>query len=363
MGIKFAASLVNSGHEVYALCNITKEEKPGELYQNLANVGCKIICLKRFYVPAALFSFLKALWMMYCISPTVIITMNQSDVAFGGACSLLLRIKYVPSIQNIRWFSGNQIFRFLKEILYSINARNAELLLCCSRVVRQEALGRFGVMRSRTCLVFNSVPERKIYDRSNKERMRTVFANIGRIDPQKGQLRIIKAFLSAFSGDERQQLWLIGDASIGVDGTTDEASIYKERLIDFLMQNDCFGQIQMLGWRNDVPELLRKIDVYVHPSNWEGLSLAVLEAMQAGLPIIISNRMDVPIGFIDKVSGYVVSIEGDKELVSALKSLSRVSRQEILDTSIKNWKIVQKNYVDNVSTKRFSKIVEQFLDV
>jgi glycosyltransferase involved in cell wall biosynthesis len=48
-------------------------------------------------------------------------------------------------------------------------------------------------------------------------------------------------------------------------------------------------RITFAGFRRDIPEILRHIDVFVLPSRSEGASLAVLEAMAAGRPVVVSD--------------------------------------------------------------------------
>ncbi len=47
--------------------------------------------------------------------------------------------------------------------------------------------------------------------------------------------------------------------------------------------------VHFLGQRQDVPDLLNAMDIFVLPSYSEGVSLALLEAMAAGLPVIASR--------------------------------------------------------------------------
>lgn len=47
--------------------------------------------------------------------------------------------------------------------------------------------------------------------------------------------------------------------------------------------------LQLLGWRDDVGELLAGFDLYVQPSHSEGFGLAAAEAMAAGVPVIASR--------------------------------------------------------------------------
>jgi glycosyltransferase involved in cell wall biosynthesis len=52
--------------------------------------------------------------------------------------------------------------------------------------------------------------------------------------------------------------------------------------------------VHFLGNRRDVPDLLAAMDIFVLPSHSEGVSLAVLEAMAAGLPVIVSEVGGLP---------------------------------------------------------------------
>lgn len=48
-------------------------------------------------------------------------------------------------------------------------------------------------------------------------------------------------------------------------------------------------QLHLLGYRNDIPELLQKVDIYLLPSFREGLNVSLMEAMASGLPCICSD--------------------------------------------------------------------------
>lgn len=77
----------------------------------------------------------------------------------------------------------------------------------------------------------------------------------------------------------------------------------RERLSQLAKQLGVGEQVQLLGYRNDVPELCRAADIHVFSSIREGLGLAPIEAMAAGLPVLCSDnrgsreyvpRYDVP---------------------------------------------------------------------
>lgn len=78
-------------------------------------------------------------------------------------------------------------------------------------------------------------------------------------------------------------------------------AVQLEKLIqDLNMQK----QVTLLGFRSDIPNLCRASDIFAFPSKREGLGLAAIEAMAAGLPIITSNINGINDYSIDGVTGY-----------------------------------------------------------
>src|SRR5206468_2827166 len=73
--------------------------------------------------------------------------------------------------------------------------------------------------------------------------------------------------------------------------------------------------------RNDVTDLLALCDVFVMPSLWEGLPMAVLEAMVAGKPIVASRIAGIPEAIVDGAEGLLVPPGEVEPLADALRSL------------------------------------------
>ena len=65
-----------------------------------------------------------------------------------------------------------------------------------------------------------------------------------------------------------------------------------DRCVSFCEQNGLGGQVQFLGSRNDVPDLLSGMDAFVYSSKSETFGIAVVEAMAMGLPTFV-NDLDV----------------------------------------------------------------------
>ena len=87
--------------------------------------------------------------------------------------------------------------------------------------------------------------------------------------------------------------------------------------------------VQFLGFRDDVPSILSVMDVFVLPSLSEGLSVALLEAMAAGIPTIATRVGGNPELVIDQRTGFLIPPRDTETLASKLlillqdKELSR----------------------------------------
>lgn len=87
-------------------------------------------------------------------------------------------------------------------------------------------------------------------------------------------------------------------------------------------------RVEFLGWRRDVPRILRTLDALVLPSRWEGLPYVVLEAMAAGTPVLAA-RVD---GARDLVGegrgGFTFEVESVEGLAECIAHLGRLTRDE-----------------------------------
>ena len=106
-----------------------------------------------------------------------------------------------------------------------------------------------------------------------------LFIAVGRMVPQKRPLMFLeKAEQILRSLPEARFLW-VGDG--GLSGKWDSHVAAKG-----------LGQrIRRLPWHNDVPSLLLSADVFLHVAEFEGLPLAILEAMSAALPCAITANL------------------------------------------------------------------------
>jgi glycosyltransferase involved in cell wall biosynthesis len=76
-------------------------------------------------------------------------------------------------------------------------------------------------------------------------------------------------------------------------------------------------RLHLLGFRDDVPELLASFDIYALPSTSEGQSLALIEAMAASLPIVATRVGGTP-EIVEHERSALLSTAGDAEELAAM---------------------------------------------
>jgi glycosyltransferase involved in cell wall biosynthesis len=82
-------------------------------------------------------------------------------------------------------------------------------------------------------------------------------------------------------------------------------------------------KVKLLGQWDSIPDLLAASDVFVLPSRWEGLPMALLEGMMAGLPVIATQVEGVDEVVQPGVHGLLVPLESPAELAQAILQLLR----------------------------------------
>jgi glycosyltransferase involved in cell wall biosynthesis len=145
---------------------------------------------------------------------------------------------------------------------------------------------------------------------------RLIAITVGRLSRQKGYAHLLEA-LALMPVASRPLMLIVGD---GPDRPELEL-----RVSALGLEQD----IQFLGHRRDVPALLAAADVFVLSSLWEGLPLALLEAMAAGLPAVVTAVGGNPEVVEDGTSGLLVP-PGDEQAFSTALShlLEDSSRRE-----------------------------------
>lgn len=127
---------------------------------------------------------------------------------------------------------------------------------------------------------------------------------VGRFTEAKDQATLIKAMKKI---PDNVHLLLVGEGHL------------KEKNKELAIEIGVKGRVHFLGFRNDIPRILKTVDIFVLSSNWEGFGIAAVEGMAAGKPVIAS---DVPgLREIVKGAGLLFSVGDSDELAREINEL------------------------------------------
>ena len=144
-------------------------------------------------------------------------------------------------------------------------------------------------------------------ERARPARQPPRIISVARLTPQKDVTSLVRALGLLPSGTFHALL--VGD---GEDRPAIEAEIDAVGIRD---------SVELLGDRNDVPDLLASADVFVLATWWEALPIAILEAMAAGLPVVASDVDGVGEMVVDGETGILVPPGEPEPLAAALAHL------------------------------------------
>jgi glycosyltransferase involved in cell wall biosynthesis len=145
-----------------------------------------------------------------------------------------------------------------------------------------------------------------------------IWLAVGRIAPAKDYPNLLLAFAAAVRTEKSDaQLWVAGNA-LG-DERKPLETLAKDLQID--------AGVRWLGLRRDMPALLDAADALVSSSAWEGMPLAVGEAMSMAKPVVVTD-----VGGVCELvgdAGAVVPAKDSRALANAMLETMQQSRESL----------------------------------
>lgn len=360
---QYTGALAAAGYTVHLLYG---ERLPGdqplptvarEMLERLREAGLVLHPFAHAHAPLALQRRLRELCRQQ--RPEAVIAFQQADRGPAFLAGLVNRVPTVLSILNMHRFHGRTAS--IKEALYRVAVRRADTSVACSDAVATELRDRFGVGADRLRLVPNGLDVasfshvrtaagQHVRDELGLADDQLLLLNVGRLDEQKGQDLLIDAFQRV--GSPKMHLGLVGATPAGKDASF-EAGLRAQ------VAAGAKVTITMLGWRDDFGVLLEACDVYVSASRWEGWSMALVGAMAAARPLIMTDCAGWPVDFVNGTHGQVVPSNSVDELAGAIASLDEHDPDDLRTMGQRCRELAQQHYDSNVTKTQFVRVVDE----
>lgn len=158
---------------------------------------------------------------------------------------------------------------------------------------------------------FKPLSESADKDRSSQEKKQIVIGTVGRLVPVKNQQLLVNAFERIQKRHQKLQLVFIGDGPL------------RSELQSLTSDLKISDKVAFMGERDDIPECLRKMDIFVLPSFSEGMSNTILEAMSSGLSVVATDVGDNARLVQNNETGFITASDCIDSLEKALETLIR----------------------------------------
>jgi glycosyltransferase involved in cell wall biosynthesis len=143
-----------------------------------------------------------------------------------------------------------------------------------------------------------------------------VLTTVARLSAQKGHTFMLQALERVRQSYPDMVYLVVGDAESAWHGESQRAMLAAETI-----ERDLSGNVRFLGQRDDLHTLLHATDVLISPSLREGMSVILLNAMAAGLPIVATAVGGSPEVVEDERTGLLVPPADAAALAQAISRL------------------------------------------
>lgn len=120
------------------------------------------------------------------------------------------------------------------------------------------------------------------------------------------------------------------------------------------------GKVCLLGFRNDIVDILQTADCFAFPSYREGLGMAAIEALSCGIPLIAANNRGTREYAIDGVNSIVCNPNKVEDFVEAISKL--YEDKEFRQSLANNCRDSIKDFSEQSETKIMRSVYERVVD-
>jgi len=248
---------------------------------------------------------------------------HEFEMAVYGAVAS--RIAGIPHV--ITMHGGLTVWKALqRRIAFRWAVRNSDATVVVSDATRRQFAREFSLPQERFRVIPNGVPVVKGEPLLVRQEFRCephdlVFLAVGNLERNKGHRELIEALLQ-LNGTALPWKLVIAGGRGGPEHTC---------LVDYIHHHRISDRVHIVTNRSDIPDLQAMADIFVMPSLWEGLPMALLEAMVAGKAVVASATGGIPEAVNNEREGLLVP-PGDVEKLS--QALKRLIENAALRTSL-----------------------------
>lgn len=283
----------------------------GKLARELEDIGMPVHLLPQVTKRPDYTAFWRLKKILLQEKPDLVHTHNANAFIDGAMASCLAGVPALINTDHARKFPG----RWTERMMEAVCARKADKFVAVSEETKKNLMRYERIPAAKIEVIRNGI-DGKDYDieidvQKKKEELGLLgfdhVVGLGvRLTPQKGIAHLIEAAPLVLAMFPKTAFLVAGKGYL------------RESLMELAIQRGVSSHFHFIGPRLDLPEILQTLDVYVLPSEWEGLPLALLESMAASRAIVATRVGGNPYVIEHGRTGLLVESKDVKGLAEAV---------------------------------------------
>jgi len=225
-------------------------------------------------------------------------------------------ISYAHSVAKEMYRHNETKGLLVRKGILSCSLNRSNRVIAISNSVKKSLIEEFKIPSNRISVIYNGIDMSKFFNSNqnqNDNSDRLIY--VGRLIEEKGVQVIIRA-LSKLSPGLDWSFDIVGDGE------------YRRVLEEQVFRLGLNNKVRFLGTRQDIPELLKQHDIFIHmPECEEGFGITIIEAMAAGLLCICKISGGIPEIIDNGYNGILLRTEDElteilEDILTANKSIS-----------------------------------------
>jgi glycosyltransferase involved in cell wall biosynthesis len=231
--------------------------------------------------------------------------------------------------------------------------------VACSKFVATSAIERIGAKPDRVSVIYNSVdlatlackPDagKSVREELGISSSAFVFLGVGRLDIGKGFSQLVHALLAVAKIEPETMLVIVGKGP------------QETQLQELIVTLGLESRVILAGRRRDIGAFLEMADAFVFPTRFEGLGIALIEAMSKGLPCIASKLPVLEEVVTNGLDGILIDPNSSESWVESMVEIMRDPdlRQCLGSNAIKT---IHKRFTSDVLIPQWEELYQRILN-
>ncbi len=246
---------------------------------------------------------------------------------------------YTKAVQGLFSKSKRMLRHWLER--HHAKSRRVGRIVTVSNAIQEYVTEEVGIKKEKLQTIHNGIGDDFIEAAIPNDSCRLI--TVGRLAAVKNQRLLLDAFAMAVAQNADMHLTIVGDGP--------ERGALERRVVDLSLAK----HVEFMGFRDNALQLVAQHNVFVLSSDYEGISIALLEAMSQALPAITTSVGGIPEMVQHGITGLLVPQGNVNDFSNAILKMAN-SRSLRVQMGLKARESFLSNFHEDIVLKKYQQV-------